>query len=77
MKAILCAMALWSGAAVGAALNPAQRTAIDDAIVHEAGPGAITQMTTAELRETRARGGAILLDARPTEESACRAFRGP
>jgi rhodanese-related sulfurtransferase len=68
VKGIVCAIALWSGAAAGQALNAPQRTSIDDAIVRESDPGAAAQMTTAELREVLARRDAVVLDARPAEE---------
>ena len=68
MKGFLCAIALWSGAAAGPALNAPQRTSIDEAIVRESDPGAAAQLTTAELREVLARRDAVVLDARPAEE---------
>ena len=68
VRLLLFAISLTSAAwpALGA---PAQ-AAIEDAIVRESAPGPAPQITTAQLRDTLSRGGAVLLDARPADEFA-------
>jgi rhodanese-related sulfurtransferase len=55
---------------ISQAAAPAQRPAVEDAIVREAAAGVAPQVTTAQLRELLRRGDAVLLDARPREEFA-------
>ncbi len=67
MRSILPSIALACLAAAPAS-GAQQPALLDHAIVREADPGPAAQITTAELREILARGGAVVLDARPAEE---------